>query len=141
MLNPKTRNYLIRREEALYYLFKCKYRRKLINYYNYLIFAICFSYYFIWDVCSSQEIVNSQSSNNVTSISAITVSVSGGNCEANSQPALSICSNHGECVNNTCRCHHGWTGSNCQFCSGKIRLNAESGWISDGSGNYTSNMK
>ncbi|CAG7724473.1 unnamed protein product [Allacma fusca] len=54
--------------------------------------------------------------------------------------AEDFCQN-GECVNNTCVCNPGWTGPRCQYCSGKIQIRDDRGWISDGLGNYTSNMK
>ncbi|XP_052255440.1 attractin-like protein 1 isoform X1 [Dreissena polymorpha] len=50
---------------------------------------------------------------------------------------------NGECKqNNTvCECFPGWAGSSCTHCSGRVRLTNQSGIITDGSGNYTTDNK
>lgn len=48
---------------------------------------------------------------------------------------------NGECINGTCICQDGWQGPYCQFCGGKIRLSDQSGYIYDGFGNYSVDIK
>ncbi|OXA45784.1 putative protein tag-53 [Folsomia candida] len=55
---------------------------------------------------------------------------------------------NGDCVEDQenggalkCQCKSGFSGPGCQHCHGKVKLQGQSGWISDGLGNYTANMK
>ncbi|XP_012222964.1 attractin-like protein 1 isoform X2 [Linepithema humile] len=48
---------------------------------------------------------------------------------------------YGNCINGTCVCHDGWQGANCEFCGGKVRLSERSGYIHDGFGNYSADVK
>ncbi|XP_065349257.1 attractin-like protein 1 isoform X2 [Cloeon dipterum] len=48
---------------------------------------------------------------------------------------------NGFCANGTCNCYDGWQGPNCQFCGGKVRLSEPSGYILDGQGNYSVDVK
>ncbi|XP_066586444.1 attractin-like protein 1 isoform X2 [Prorops nasuta] len=63
-----------------------------------------------------------------------------------SQPATEAsCDNenciNGDCVNGSCVCHEGWQGSACQFCGGKVRLTDPTGYIHDGNGNYSADVR
>ncbi|XP_066904307.1 attractin-like protein 1 isoform X2 [Halyomorpha halys] len=48
---------------------------------------------------------------------------------------------NGDCVNGTCVCFDGWRGPSCQWCTGKVKLSATSGYIYDGLGNYSIDVK
>uniref|UniRef100_A0A1B6D320 CUB domain-containing protein n=1 Tax=Clastoptera arizonana TaxID=38151 RepID=A0A1B6D320_9HEMI len=48
---------------------------------------------------------------------------------------------NGECVNGTCVCFDGWQGEFCESCGGKVRLSQLSGYIHDGVGNYSTDVK
>ncbi|XP_014253614.1 attractin [Cimex lectularius] len=48
---------------------------------------------------------------------------------------------NGECVNGTCVCFDGWRGASCQWCTGKVKLSGTSGYIHDGIGNYSIDVK
>lgn len=70
-------------------------------------------------ICLTQELINNNSivlnNNNGSSNSDDLV------CEEKSQLASELCSFNGDCYNSSCYCYHGWAGSRCQFCTGKVR--------------------
>ncbi|KAI5641026.1 galactose oxidase, central domain-containing protein [Phthorimaea operculella] len=55
--------------------------------------------------------------------------------------SVSKCGEHncinGVCRNETCVCFEGWKNSECQHCTGKVKLTAPVGTITDGPGNYS----
>lgn len=48
---------------------------------------------------------------------------------------------HGQCRDGRCICDNGWQGSACHRCGGRIKLDASSGYISDGIGNYSTDLQ
>ncbi|CAG2113222.1 unnamed protein product [Medioppia subpectinata] len=48
---------------------------------------------------------------------------------------------HGTCHDGRCICDNGWQGSACHRCGGRIKLDAPSGYISDGIGNYSTDLQ
>nr|XP_027202331.1 attractin-like protein 1 [Dermatophagoides pteronyssinus] len=56
-----------------------------------------------------------------------------------------VCDNdnciNGFCVGELCVCHFGWRGSSCDQCGGRIRMNSTFGYITDGRGNYSSDLQ
>lgn len=51
------------------------------------------------------------------------------------------CLNGGSCRNDSCICGPGFTGPNCESCFGRVRLTATQGFVSDGFGNYSANLR
>ena len=51
------------------------------------------------------------------------------------------CKFESETNKTVCQCLPGWTGSQCKFCGGRIKLTSYEGFISDGYGNYSLNTK
>ncbi|UXI20195.1 cytosol aminopeptidase [Sarcoptes scabiei] len=60
-------------------------------------------------------------------------------------PPEAVCNNvdclHGTCFRNYCVCDFGWQGPFCDRCGGRIRINSTSGFITDGPGNYSSDLQ
>lgn len=48
---------------------------------------------------------------------------------------------HGTCVDGRCICDRGWQGSACHRCSGRLLLDSPSGFITDGSTNYSTDLQ
>ncbi|XP_054167519.1 attractin-like protein 1 [Oppia nitens] len=48
---------------------------------------------------------------------------------------------HGICHDGRCICDAGWQGSACHRCGGRIKLDTPSGYISDGIGNYSTDLQ
>ncbi|KAG1676692.1 Attractin-like protein 1 [Nymphon striatum] len=44
---------------------------------------------------------------------------------------------NGICIDGHCVCEKGWQGPACQFCAGRVLLTNQSGYITDGPGNYS----
>uniref|UniRef100_H2YSI1 CUB domain-containing protein n=1 Tax=Ciona savignyi TaxID=51511 RepID=H2YSI1_CIOSA len=47
----------------------------------------------------------------------------------------------GNCDGESCICNDGWSGSQCDHCDGRILLEEDTGWLSDGLGNYATKSK
>ena len=62
-----------------------------------------------------------------------------------SSPGSSSCGDvfclHGSCVDGKCVCDRGWQGSACHRCGGRIKLDAPSGFITDGFTNYSTDLQ
>ncbi|ODN01460.1 putative protein tag-53 [Orchesella cincta] len=73
----------------------------------------------------------------------ISTSANDSNSSATNASVSEFVSNclNGDCVNGVCVCRKGWYGPSCQYCYGKVRVQGNKGWISEGPGNYTNNMK
>lgn len=48
---------------------------------------------------------------------------------------------HGSCMGEHCVCDFGWRGTACDQCGGRIRINSTFGYITDGRGNYSSDLQ
>ncbi|XP_073969504.1 attractin-like protein dsd isoform X2 [Rhodnius prolixus] len=98
------------------FLFKSKYRRKS---YNKVIINNNNNYFFLYLVIIYTSVFNIVCSTKCSDLKCI----------------------NGECVNGTCVCFDGWRGPSCQSCTGKVKLSGTSGYIHDGVGNYSLDVK